>query len=350
MEARLIESINNEKNKSSELEILRQVAAAINSSLNIEETVNIILKEIKRVIPYDSASVQILQNSTLQIIGWVGPGNYEDIMKLRFKYPQEGSLSTRAIDQKKAILSNNVVQDFPAFSQPDKTLTVNSWIGIPLIRKQQVIGLIALDSFNRNQFSLHHLELGEIIGVHISIALENALLHGEAFQQAMEDSLTKLGSRHCLQKEGRTMFDRAIQAASGISLAMLDIDHFKLVNDEFGHDAGDSVLKNMAQIITGQIRKTDLLIRFGGEEFLLIIMSDTDSKSCNFLLERIRKTVENYYHEEINRHVTISLGCCSGIPQLNKGLAWFQKKADEALYISKKEGRNRTTASSFQDN
>ena len=334
--------LSRERKQRMEVETLRQVAAAISASLNMEETVKRILEETRRIIPYDSGTVEIVQPDRLQIIGGYGFDNIADILKIHIRYPDENSLSTKAVREKRTIMTNDVAKDFPVFKQPHKDRVIPSWMAIPLIRFDEVIGIMALDSFSTTAYPQKHVRLAERVGVHVAIALENARLHEEAYQMAMEDFLTGLGSRHRFQLEGRILFESARRSAETLGLIMMDIDFFKRVNDEFGHPTGDEVLKRIAAIMKKNLRSMDLIARYGGEEFLAILPSTSEEETYG-VAEKLRILVEKEIHPELKKSVTVSAGCFAGIPGPQDTLDGFVAWADRALYRSKAEGRNRTT-------
>ncbi len=325
-----------------EAESMRQIAAAISASLNMNETVSRILEETQRVIAYDTGTVQLLHKNELEVIGGVGFSNKNAVMNLKFPYPEEGSLSTKAINSKQPVFSNDVTVDFPRFVQPDPEHPVCSWIGIPLIRYGEVIGLMALDSASRGAYSPHDVKLAEVIAVHVATALENARLHERAYQMAMGDALTKIGSRYRFQIEGRIMVETARRSKQSLSMIMFDIDHFKKVNDTYGHIAGDEVLKKMAEVAAGELRTVDLFARYGGEEFV-IILPETESKAALTVFNRINKRIAELSYETVPEAVTVSAGIYSAVPEGSDTLESFVIKADEAMYLSKNNGRNRVT-------
>ena len=340
-EEKLRKSVEEEKKRIGELEMLRQIISEISCSLDMEETTHTILKQLKRVIPYESSSLQLLRDGFLYVEGTEGFEGVEEVDGLRFKFPTEGRLSTRCIQENKPFIANDIRKDFPSFTQPRKNRIICSWLGIPLISHGNVIGLVSMDGYEKNMFTQHHLKIAGIIGDHISIAIENAMLHERAFKLAMEDSLTGIGSRHRMDMEGRLMFDTALRNASSITFVMLDIDHFKRINDKYGHSMGDQVLKRIAEAGRQKVRNTDLIARFGGEEFI-IIMPGTDEETAFVAVERIRKKVAALDHYPITEKITISGGLYTSIPQKHDQMKNFVKKADDALYRAKENGRNRT--------
>jgi len=154
---------------------------------------------------------------------------------------------------------------------------------------------------------------------------------------AEKDSLTGLLNRRKFYEVLEQEKERAIRYARSLSLIMFDIDHFKAVNDTYGHSAGDKVLKKIASVVTDHIRKTDVLGRIGGEEFA-ILATETTVESALALAEKIRRAVEMTAHDHAGK-ITISLG----VSEYDDGLTLdeFIGRTDEALYAAKNNGRNR---------
>jgi diguanylate cyclase (GGDEF)-like protein len=328
--------------QNNQLETLQDIVAVIGASLDLEETVNRILEETQQILPYDTATVQLLSNGTLHVIGCYGFSDREKIMQLTFPHPEAGSLSTRAIDDGKPCISGNVALDFPALVQPDPEHPIQSWLGIPLIRNRQVFGLMALDSYRLNRYTEEHRRLAGTVGVHIALALENARLHDETYQMAMSDSLTGAGSRRRFQVEGRLLYDTAQRDGHSICALLLDIDNFKAINDRFGHDIGDRILKRVAQGCMQELRGSDLFARYGGEEFV-ILMPDASDGEGQTLGHRICETMRGLRHEEIDAPVTISIGVACETPRRGNGLDSLVRRADTAMYRAKEAGRDRVT-------
>ncbi|BCD61876.1 diguanylate cyclase [Nitratiruptor sp. YY08-26] len=158
---------------------------------------------------------------------------------------------------------------------------------------------------------------------------------------AVTDKLTKLYNRYKFYSIAEQEIQRAKRHKRPFAIIMFDIDKFKLINDTYGHDIGDLVLKEISQIIRKNIRRYDYAFRWGGEEFI-ILAPETDIKNAMKLAEKIRKLVENHSFEEVGK-VTISLGVTQFDPENEDNIDAAIKRADNALYLSKKEGRNRVT-------
>jgi diguanylate cyclase (GGDEF)-like protein len=157
------------------------------------------------------------------------------------------------------------------------------------------------------------------------------------------DQLTGLKNRGYFDIALHEKLNAAIRSQSYISLILTDIDHFKRINDDFGHLVGDECLRQFSTLITGLVkRETDVVARFGGDEFA-IILSDMDKKQTLAMGKRIRKTVEStsYTHQETSLSFTTSLGITNCIPQPWMSSKQLIEEADQALYKAKKQGRNR---------
>lgn len=158
---------------------------------------------------------------------------------------------------------------------------------------------------------------------------------------SITDELTGLSNRRCFDNTLEKEFLRALRYNNKLTLVMFDIDHFKTVNDTYGHPCGDYILKEVANAALQTFRKTDTVFRFGGEEFV-VILTETDIKQSEIPLERFRKTIETldltYQNQQIN--ITVSIGAY----QLDQSIGnkeEFLQKADNALYDAKNSGRNK---------
>ena len=160
----------------------------------------------------------------------------------------------------------------------------------------------------------------------------------EALQRlSVTDNLTQTYNRTKYREVIKTEIERTKRSSSPLSVAMFDIDHFKGVNDTYGHAVGDYVLKTLSQIAKGNIREIDYLIRWGGEEFIVIAL-DTDIRGAEVLAEKIRKAIENYNFNNVGR-VTVSFGVTQFKQDDTEDS--FMKRADDAMYQAKEKGRNR---------
>jgi len=171
---------------------------------------------------------------------------------------------------------------------------------------------------------------------------ENKLLVAKkhAEELANKDALTSLNNRRAFFEQGNRVFKQAIRFQRSVSVIMIDVDHFKNINDNYGHSAGDHVLRVISNLLQTTIREIDILARIGGEEFALIL-PETNIDDAHQLAERIREKIsdEKIIYKDETLHITSSLGI-SSCTVTNQSLEDMLIKADDALYIAKKKGRN----------
>jgi len=170
--------------------------------------------------------------------------------------------------------------------------------------------------------------------------MRNALLYRAATQSALRDPLTDTGNRIAMDQTLHREIEMSRRHLQPLSLLMLDIDHFKHINDNHGHSAGDDVLKAVAASIKSQLRNVDMVFRFGGEEFL-ILLSNTNREAAAMVGERLRfaAQTEDYAADGNVVELTVSLGCSTLLP--GESAESLLRRADSALYVAKREGRNR---------
>ena len=170
--------------------------------------------------------------------------------------------------------------------------------------------------------------------------MRNALLYRVATQSALRDPLTDTGNRVAMDQTLQREIDMSRRHLQPLSLLMLDIDHFKRINDTHGHSAGDEVLKAVAASIKGQLRNVDMVFRYGGEEFL-ILLSNTGREAAAMVGERLRFATQTreYLADGKSIELTVSLGCSTLLP--GESAESLLRRADSALYVAKREGRNR---------
>ncbi|MEJ2693933.1 MAG: GGDEF domain-containing protein, partial [Candidatus Thiodiazotropha sp.] len=172
--------------------------------------------------------------------------------------------------------------------------------------------------------------------------LRNALLYRAAIHSAFIDSLTGVKNRGAFDSNFSRDVEYSHRKESELSLIVLDIDLFKLVNDGYGHIVGDNVIRQVAQSVEHTIRSSDAVYRYGGEEFV-IVLNGTDEAGALLLAERIRQNIERLVIGSLkDLQTTVSLGVAS--LQADEGAAQLLKRADAALYRAKREGRNRVVA------
>lgn len=218
----------------------------------------------------------------------------------------------------------------------------------PLNRRGRYIGSLNLGSYQVDRFANDMATdfVDHLVSV-VSVCLENNLNFETIRRTSYIDTLTGVNNRRFLDQRIDEELDRCQRNADPTSCLFLDIDYFKLVNDKYGHQAGDLVLTLVANAIKTQLRSNDVLARYGGEEFVALLSNINEARVLE-IAERIRKTVQSLVieFEDLSINVTISIGSATYIPGIGKAVergasARLIKLADSALYKAKTNGRNR---------
>ncbi len=211
----------------------------------------------------------------------------------------------------------------------------------PIERENRIVGTLAVESVKPEQWREQDLRFFSDLSNIVSLALSNAVYYEKVESLAVKDSLTHLFVRKRFDERIEEEFARARAVGSNLTLLMLDIDHFKKINDRHGHTVGDQVLKHVAEVVLNQTRETDFCARYGGEE-IAVLMPLTSLENSYQIAERIREKVMTEKFGSSGASVTLSGGIAS-IQSYMRGPEQLIESADRALYKSKSGGRNRIT-------
>jgi two-component system, cell cycle response regulator len=227
----------------------------------------------------------------------------------------------------------------PAGTEPGE----GNIFAVPLRSMGNVVGVLALyDRIDGRPFAEGDVESLGTLSTQASIAMDNVQLHQEAQRLSTTDGLTGLWNFRYLSSSLGREIERANRFERPLAVLMLDIDHFKQVNDQHGHARGDAVLRELAQRVQEQIREVDTFARYGGEEFV-VVLPETTVEGATQLAERICVAVrrEPFHAEgEESLKVTVSVGGAA-FPAHGSSAATLMRAADRALYVAKNNGRDR---------
>jgi diguanylate cyclase (GGDEF)-like protein len=202
-------------------------------------------------------------------------------------------------------------------------------------------GFLSLLSSKKCFFTQKHIERIQIFADQAAIAIQKMRLFEQMNILATTDGLTEISNRRYFLTSAEKEFERSIRYMESLSIIMIDIDHFKKVNDTYGHTTGDEVLHETAQICKQSLREVDLIGRYGGEEFI-ILLPETDAVEAYLVAERLCTLIADHKFNTKSGiiHITASLGVAS-IEDKGYSIKSLLDHSDQALYTAKQEGRNR---------
>lgn len=216
---------------------------------------------------------------------------------------------------------------------------------MPLRAKDTVIGLILADNiFTQKPITDDDIKIFSMLSDQAALAIENSRLYEMVVQKSLTDPITDLWNHRFFQEKLVDEIERMKQSPGALCLAMIDIDNFKALNDTYGHQHGDKILKELAQVLKDSSREKDLICRYGGEEFA-ILLRDTNKAKGLEIAERLRKNVESHAFSGVDPqqplHITVSIGLAA-YPEDTDSREKFISAADKAMYIAKFSGKNQT--------
>lgn len=337
----LLTDLEKEKYK---LEIIIKACNEIAAIFNLDTLGEVVTAKAIQILEAEKASLMIVDEQTGDLVLKGSQGLDKEKVTLRMKIGQ--LIAGWVAKEGEALLVKDIDDDprFKVFARGAKTYKTKSFISLPLRVNGKVIGvmnvsdkLAAMKIFTDDD--LRHLSL---IAYQTVAQIENIRLCEKLASLAVTDPLTGLFNHRYFQEQLNLEIMRCARYKYALSLIMFDIDFFKTYNDRYGHLAGDRILKQASGLIKEHIRSVDIVCRYGGDEFI-VILPNTELDGAKLVSEKIRIAIEkkDFLIQENNKavKVTISGGVVSYEKNWGKGV--FVARADEALYRAKSEGRNR---------
>ena len=323
------------------LDAIYRVGRSASASLRRDEVLEAAIDSLGLIFPQRWHGIMLLdENGDLRLAS--GHGEPRDLtVPLPEKRAGNGFTSTLVFDD----LWDDPHLKFVGVSPPESLRPYRSAVVTPLGVREVHFGAIVSLDHDTKAFGPEDVKLMEALGPQVSTALENARLYEEVESQSLTDPLTGLGNRRAFDLRLAEEVERSKRYGEPLSLALVDVDYFKIYNDTHGHTAGDEVLRRLGKALTERmLRRSDLAYRYGGEEFA-IIMPATGHKEASIAIDRLHETIRSeampLEHHQPGGHLTISAGLtsCDGP---DSTAAAIVEQADLALYGAKQEGRNRT--------
>jgi len=334
-----LESKVDERTK--ELLLLYSFTASISKNLHVSETIKNAGDELSVVLELDGFVGMLYKDGNWLLEDAVCSAIGVDELNILWKKLMDQNI-IQHLSQHHVPSVLNISEDINFFDV--KTLSsIKSVAVFPILYQGEILGIMILFSSTSNFFNSNILSAVETCMIQLGVAIANAERYEFTEELSYKDPLTKLFNRRYFETKLDHEFERCLRYERDASLCMIDIDFFKKINDTYGHQSGDAILKQLAKIIQDSIRKSDVAARFGGEEFI-ILMPETPLEKAFVAMERLRKKVEENAFaigvEPFNISLTISIGISCFMPSMTKKEI-FIEQADKALYKAKQSGRNR---------
>jgi diguanylate cyclase (GGDEF)-like protein len=327
-----------------------QASSELNRALTLDQVYDAAIAGARGVCEFDFACIATyeVRRGSHTIRRVVGEGS-DKLLGTSHKDPS--SIASMVAKNKLALPAGGDwhERDVPVFSHPMRIKDYESLLVVPLLVKDEVIGTFAVAATRAGAFPSDRRDMLGVIANQVAVSMQNARMYEALEEQATTDGLTGLVNHRTFQERFTTMLGRADRHELAVSLLLTDIDHFKKINDSYGHPTGDEVLRRVAAILKASARKIDIVARYGGEEFALVL-EGTDRAGARQLAERIRQEVEqqSFPSAKGTFGATLSIGVAS-YPDDSRDKPEIIARADQALYSAKHGGRNRTVCFSDMD-
>jgi diguanylate cyclase (GGDEF)-like protein len=331
--------------RAEELQALHNATAALLTTLDLHELLSQTINAAQSAIPAaEKGWLYLLAPDTGRLhLQAVSTFRNARLQTVRFATDQD--YSARVLEGRKPIrVSDTFAPSEPDHEEKGMPGAIRSLIAVPLMIGDQPIGSLMLGSSYPNAFNEGNLNVLVSFSATTTSAIQNALLHGEIQKLATVDPLTGLYNRRVFEELGAREVDRFNRLGRPLSLVMFDLDHFKPVNDTYGHMVGDQVLHALTARFRSNTRGSDIMARFGGDEFALLL-PDTDLATASEIAERICAAIQEVpFHTDAGEiYLSASIGVTTATYAVSD-LATLLARADAALYRAKQNGRGRFEA------
>ena len=329
-----------------ELHTFLNLSKTLSATLNMEELLRLALHLIGRSLHVDAYSLMLLDEAGERLV-----------VKAAFGLPEDGALgltlrlgegiSGLVAQTGQAMLVPDVSAEPRFLEQESFRLQRGSFICVPLrIKGREVIGVLSAQKPEPHGFSLGDLDLFQAVANQVAAALENAQLYQRTKELSTRDDLTGLFNRRHFFDNLEKEVQRARRYRRVFSLILLDLDDFKSYNDTHGHLKGDEALKELARLLLASTRRADIVARFGGEEFV-VLLPEINAQGAAVVGEKIRAAAEQYPFAGCSTQpggkMTVTLGLATYPGDSEDGLELVDL-ADRAMYLGKQQGGNRVCA------
>jgi diguanylate cyclase (GGDEF)-like protein len=321
-----------------ELEALKKISVHLTSSLDLKKVLHAVVEEAMRLLDNAFAAHIFLYDKDKDKLHFGSALQSDGTRNVPFAEPRPNGLTATVARTGQAIIVPNMGLHPLYINTPDHWR--GSIISLPIKVDDNVVGVMNLSRSQPGEFSEGQLRLITVLVDHAAVAIENARLHELVSQQAKVDILTGLPNRRALDEQLEAEVRRASRSGKPFSVVMMDLDGFKRINDTYGHEVGDVILRQAFGMLNENIRVTDFLARYGGDE-LTLILPETDIEPAVLAVTKLQHRLSRLLIQLPDGN-EISMSISGGIAQYplhGKTAADLLRAADAALYRAKKYQR-----------
>jgi diguanylate cyclase (GGDEF)-like protein/putative nucleotidyltransferase with HDIG domain len=328
------------KNAHREVYALYEIAHAFGSSLQIEDRCEALINKVGHVVPFDTCVVYLYDPIKNYATVTHAVGRNSELLRERCVAPGEGVIGFVLANRRVAGAFDPML-DFRDVRLPADE-RYRSMVALPLIKDERLLGVLAVYSTQLDEYSDDHQRLLDTVARLASDAFAHALHHAETESNALTDALTGLPNARSLHVRFAEEEARARRTGQNFQVVMLDLDDFKQVNDTFGHQVGDQMLREVARLLQDQLREYDFLARYAGDEFVALVqeMSEAQVEDLRRRMERAVSRFSLRVHPEAHARVGVSVGSAR-FGEDGESLSALLIAADQAMYSVKSEHKQR---------
>ena len=326
-----------------ELSILDEVGKTILSALELKKVLNVIMEKTKELVPSNAWSLLLVDEKNEELLFSAAIGSRAGkLSDVRLKIGQ--GIAGWVAKEGKPVIVQNVMDDTRFFKEIDKKtdFKTKSVLCVPLESRGKILGVLeVINKSGDGLFTNRDLEMVTKLAGFAAIAIDNARLYHQTRMLALTDELTKLYNSRFFNQFLDSELKRCLRYDSRVSLVFLDLDFFKTVNDRWGHLVGSRVLTETALILKDGLREVDVVARYGGDEFL-VILPETNIQEAGQVAERMRQAIEEHVFQEeegLDIKMTASFGVAC-YPDFAPTKDELIRQADQAMYRVKRMNRN----------
>jgi len=324
------------KQQADELDALKILSLNLTSSLDLPTVLDAVVKEAMRLV--DATRIVHIFLYTDKELKFGASLDSKGQKNHIFANPRKDGLTAMVARKGKKVIVDDMT-NHPLYKDAPADWK-GSIVGIPLKIGDKVVGVMNLSRHSTGNFSQSELHLLDMLANQAAVAISNASLHQMISKKAYTDTITGLANRRALDERLEIEIINSRRTGSPLAVVMMDLDGFKRVNDTYGHEVGDLVLRAVFNVVSIGLRSTDFIARYGGDE-LVLILGQSDMRAAKLVTEKILENLKKFAYKAPNGK-PIKLGISGGIaiyPNHGRSGPELLRAADAALYYAKKHSR-----------